>query len=316
MTNQAPDPVEDDPTASAPSTDQPSDDHPSTDQLADLQEELLGAEEAAAVRTHLDGCAQCADTLVALAELAELLGSDDPPAMPADVALRIDAALAAEAAAHPIGEPASAPVSGSASGSASGPGLPRSPIAAPPGRSDRSSRPGRTAFRRRARMLLAAAGCLAVLGLGAVLVHSGSSNDNIASSANSATLRPADSPALAGGPVFSADGLPSQVQQLLASQPSGSTAKIVPHATNQNADATAPTDQLPGCVRAAVGGDAGKVPLAVGHGRYGSTPVDVYVFPLPADPGRLDVYLLDAGCALHTPAAPATVELHQTVAAP
>ncbi|MDH6134608.1 hypothetical protein P3T37_004012 [Kitasatospora sp. MAA4] len=309
MTHQAPDPSTD-----HSSTGRPSAGHPDLDQLADLHEELLSPAEAAAVRAHLDGCPQCADTLAALTDLTELLGADEPPAMPADVALRIDAALAAEAAAPRPREAAAAK-----------PRATRSPAAAPPTRTDRA-RPGQSArsgLRRRARLLLAAAGCLAVLGLGAVLVDSGSHGgtvDTATSSTSSAALRPAESPAAVGGPVFSADQLPAQIQQLVAAQPSAAgTAKSVPRATGQNPDASpapAPADRLPGCVQAAVGSHAGDTPIAVGHGRYGSTPVDVYVFPLAADPGRLDVYLLDAGCNLHTPAAPATVELHQTVAAP
>ncbi|MDH6111878.1 hypothetical protein P3T36_002192 [Kitasatospora sp. MAP12-15] len=303
MTYQAPEPVE----AAAGAS------HPSVDRLADLHEELLAPAEAAAVRAHLAGCQECSDTLTALSELTDLLGADEPPAMPVDVALRLDAALAAEAArATEVTEAAAT------AGPQPRPAGRAAP-AAPPTRTDRHSRPGRPAFRRRARLLLATAGCLAVLGLGAALLESGTAAGPSGSAAdrNAAAVTgtaPGGSAQQAeSGTLYSADRLPAQVRQLLADQSSG-PGKSVPHATSQTQDAT-PTTQLPACVRSAVGSDAGDSPLAVGHGSYASTPVDVYVFPIAADPSHLDVYLLDAGCALHAGAAPAAVELHQVVPA-
>lgn len=298
MTYQAPEPVE---AAAAAS-------HPSVDQLADLHEELLAPAEAATVRAHLADCQECSDTLTALGELTDLLGADEPPAMPVDVALRLDAALAAEAARTPE--------AAATAGPQPRPGGRAAP-AAPPTRTDRHSRPGRSTFRRRARLLLATAGCLAVLGLGAALLDSGTSGiptESAAGRNTAASTGPMSAGAARSGTLYSADQLPSQVRQLLADQSAG-PGKSVPHATSQTQDAT-PTTQLPDCVRSAVGSHAGASPVAIGHGSYGGTPVDVYVFPIAADPSHLDVYLLDAGCALHTPAAPATVELHQTVAAP
>lgn len=300
MTYQLPEPVE--PSASAS--------HPSVDQLADLYEDLLSPSESADLRAHLTGCAQCADTLAALSGLTDLLARDEPPAMPADVAQRIDAALAAEAAT-------AAATATAAAGPAPRP-VGRASAGAPPTRSDRNSRPGRSAFRRRAGLLLAAAGCLGVLGLGAALLDSGGPT-TASTASRGAALTPGTAsdgslaPA-ASGPLYSAGQLPAQVRQLLTGASAG-PGKSLPHATGQAQDDT-PDLQLPACVQSAVGNHAGDSPLAVGHGRYGATAVDVYVFPLGGDPSRLDVYLLDAGCALHTPATPATVALHQVVPAP
>ncbi|MCD0482196.1 hypothetical protein LO771_07155 [Streptacidiphilus sp. ASG 303] len=80
--------------------------HPAVEEIADLTEDLLPPQDADAVRAHLDGCAECADTRDALLEIRSLLGDSGTPRMPADVAGRIDAALAAEAllASAPLGD--------------------------------------------------------------------------------------------------------------------------------------------------------------------------------------------------------------------
>ncbi|MFE4645751.1 anti-sigma factor family protein, partial [Streptomyces sp. NPDC056730] len=72
--------------------------HPDVSEISDLAEGLLSPSRSAAVRSHLDGCALCADVHDSLEEIRGLLGTlPGPPRMPADVAERIDAALAAEA---------------------------------------------------------------------------------------------------------------------------------------------------------------------------------------------------------------------------
>lgn len=72
--------------------------HPEVSELSDLTEGLLPLSRTTVVRSHLDGCEPCADTVASLTEIRDLLGTlPSPPQMPADVAGRIDAALAAEA---------------------------------------------------------------------------------------------------------------------------------------------------------------------------------------------------------------------------
>ncbi|NBE51759.1 anti-sigma factor family protein [Streptomyces boluensis] len=72
--------------------------HPDVTELSDLTEGLLPPSRTADVREHLDDCELCADVLASLTEIRDLLGTlPGPPQMPADVAGRIDAALAAEA---------------------------------------------------------------------------------------------------------------------------------------------------------------------------------------------------------------------------
>ncbi|MGW6273260.1 anti-sigma factor family protein [Streptomyces sp. NPDC055060] len=72
--------------------------HPEVAEISDLTEGLLTPSRTSDVRRHLDGCELCADVYNSLEEIRGLLGTlPGPPRMPADVAGRIDAALAAEA---------------------------------------------------------------------------------------------------------------------------------------------------------------------------------------------------------------------------
>ncbi|NEC16498.1 hypothetical protein G3I34_30370 [Streptomyces sp. SID8014] len=72
--------------------------HPDVAEISDLAEGLLAPPRSGEVRSHLDACALCADVRSSLEEIRGLLGTlPGPIRMPADVAGRIDAALAAEA---------------------------------------------------------------------------------------------------------------------------------------------------------------------------------------------------------------------------
>lgn len=74
------------------------DDHPDVADISALSEGLLPPARSSEVRTHLSDCPLCADVLASLEEIRDALGTlPGPPRMPADVAGRIDAALAAEA---------------------------------------------------------------------------------------------------------------------------------------------------------------------------------------------------------------------------
>jgi hypothetical protein len=74
------------------------DPHPEVAEISDLIEGLLPPGRGADVREHIAGCALCTDVLGSLEEIRGLLGTlPGPQRMPADIAGRIDAALAAEA---------------------------------------------------------------------------------------------------------------------------------------------------------------------------------------------------------------------------
>ncbi|MFE9422444.1 anti-sigma factor family protein [Kitasatospora sp. NPDC006697] len=281
--------------------------HPPVEQLADLAEDLLPADRAGELSAHLADCPECADTMAALEELSALLAADRVEPMPAEVARRIDAALAE--AQQPAEQPSAPTVPGTPPLPNSTPGPTR-----PPARSDRSTRPG---TRRRRRLLLAAAACLAALGLGTggVLLSQPSSSPSAVgasapgqpggSSSPGAQL-PAERPAQAAGPEFTAAGLPDQIHRLLPP-----TAAVQPHTTTEQGSGALGGGGLPQCVRQAVAGHQGEQPVLTAHGSYQGAPVDAYVFRDDADPARLDVFLLTPGCTT----TPAAVQLQQEVPA-
>src|SRR3954467_4741780 len=80
------------------------DPHPDVMEIADLAEGILSPEQAAEVHAHVESCVECGEVLASLQEIRGLLGElPEPEPMPADVAARIDAALAAETRLHAAG---------------------------------------------------------------------------------------------------------------------------------------------------------------------------------------------------------------------
>jgi len=70
--------------------------HLDYDVLADLAEGLLENDQAASVNAHLDACAECRDRSADLADVSRILAEAPVPSMPAELAERIDTAIAAE----------------------------------------------------------------------------------------------------------------------------------------------------------------------------------------------------------------------------
>ncbi|MEV4251921.1 hypothetical protein AB0J52_01995 [Spirillospora sp. NPDC049652] len=70
--------------------------HLDYDTLADLAEGLLEDDRAASANAHLDTCAECRDRSADLADVSRILAEAPLPPMPAELAERIDSALAAE----------------------------------------------------------------------------------------------------------------------------------------------------------------------------------------------------------------------------
>jgi hypothetical protein len=71
-------------------------DHPAYETLAELAEGLLEDDQAASVKAHLDSCADCQGRSADLADVSRLLAEASVPSMPAELASRIDSAIAAE----------------------------------------------------------------------------------------------------------------------------------------------------------------------------------------------------------------------------
>lgn len=224
--------------------------HPDVAEISDLAEGLLGPARSGEVRSHLDACALCADVRSSLEEIRGLLGTlPGPSRMPADVAGRIDAALAAEALlgtmeprtgegtrAEPVehlhddvsretsretvaaetgppGTGADETTSSSSSDASDQGGAARS--GRPEGRGRGATGPGRKtgSKARRRRLVLSSVLAAAAIGLGAVLVPT---LTGASSSGGNDTAASADA-----GPVYSDEALQDQVSALLAGTEAG-----------------------------------------------------------------------------------------------
>ncbi len=224
--------------------------HPDVAEISDLAEGLLGPARSGEVRSHLDVCALCADVRSSLEEIRGLLGTlPGPSRMPADVAGRIDAALAAEAllgtmepgtgeatrpepvehphddvsretsretvaaGAEPQEAGADGPTPPSSAGASGQGGAARS--GRPEGRGRGSTGPGRKTGNRarRRRLILSSVLAAAAIGLGAVLVPT---LTGAGSSGGNDTAASADA-----GPVYSDEALQDQVSTLLSDTAAG-----------------------------------------------------------------------------------------------
>ncbi|MFI0717957.1 anti-sigma factor family protein [Streptomyces sp. NPDC021224] len=281
--------------------------HPDVVEIADLAEGILPVERASEVRAHINSCADCADVLASLQEvsglLAELPVPEAPEPMPADVAARIDAALAAEPL--PTSEHADVPRETPRPGpGAIRPAVPRG-TSAPAGRPSASTRPsapigsGRASQRGR-RLLLTAAGAAAVLMLGGLTYelasHSGSGGmqkDSVSSAKGSSGDDAApdtvaiDVARLLSSPGSSSMGGPAKSPML---GESGDTVVAAPNGT---------VTSVPSCVLKAT--QRTDKPLAAERKLYEG--VESFVVILPGtDSSTVEAYVLTASCTAETPA--------------
>ena len=107
--------------------------HPDDETIAAFREDLLPARKAARIAAHLAECPRCAEVDAQLAAVTAALARTPAPPMPASLAARLDAALAAEIAARPA-DGASAGHADQAEGAPAGLAAP----AAPTGPADRT----------------------------------------------------------------------------------------------------------------------------------------------------------------------------------
>jgi len=297
--------------------------HPDIETLSEYVEDLLAPQVAAELTAHLAGCADCRESRDALDEIRSLLGQAEVPPIPDDIALRIDAALAAEAAD-------AQQATGTASKAASAPraaverdsGRPtaRTSLSGPQGPSSPTRPTGEGPGRRTARRLRRAAlGVAALTACGLIVtaalhIHGGDSSGTASSSSRSSGFgREAGSQFT----VFSRTGFAGQVQMLLSAQPSGADQPQAQSGVQRSSSASAKADNraVPSCVLAAVS-RPGQQPLAVEQGSYQGIAVYALVYPDSADPAHaVDAFLVDAGCT--TPVGHITpVLLSDTVARP
>ncbi|MET9367561.1 hypothetical protein ABZY00_06835 [Streptomyces griseoflavus] len=295
--------------------------HPDVTEISDLTEGILPSARSAEVRRHLQTCALCADVHCSLEEIRNLLGTvDGPTRMPAEVAGRIDAALAAEAllqALAPEADAAEEPlrpaptvkddepahVSRETSTSVDRPTRrPRSSTTGP-------GRKGRLRGGRRRVAVLGTVFTVAALGLGSVVL---SSLDNDTGSQAGHRTTASDT--------FSEGKLEKQVSDLLAEsqgQVKGSRSPQTFGLESQSGGAASPRvlkePVVPQCVREGIGRD--DTALASEQGTYEGKEALLVVLPDASDESRVIAYVVDRAC-VETPssAAPADVLLKHSYA--
>lgn len=301
--------------------------HPEVAEISDLTEGLLTPSRTVDVRRHLDDCTLCADVYDSLEEIRSLLGTlPGPPRMPADIAGRIDAALAAEALLDSIApdsdesidpdaalKPAPAarvsrettPVAAEPSGfslpsESSAPS--RTAASSPPadrpaGHPRAATGPGRgSRFRggRRRNVVLGAVFTAAAIGLGSLLIQnlgtdSGGANDTASGHSDSANA-------------FSEGTLKGQVTDLLSEKPttgsdSGTGEPSFGVRSSPERDKNTPlreaTVTVPHCIQLGIGD---RTPLAAEEGTYKGKDAYLVVASHDSDSTKVSAYVIDATC--------------------
>jgi hypothetical protein len=276
--------------------------HPDVSEISDLTEGLLSPSRTAALRRHLNACSLCADVRTSLEEIRGLLGTlPGPPRMPAEIAGRIDAALAAEALldattpdvdAHVSRETVSARLDTRTSATPTAP-----PAAAdrPAGRPRAATGPGRSRPRRRRIAALGAAFGAAALGLSLFFVQGGV--QTLSESGDKKT----DS-AASGLTAGQFDGRPveARVQELLhpgdsLKSPKGTQPESLSAEDQGDTPKRGMTETLPSCVKAGTGRT--DAVLAFQRGDFQGTPAYLVVLPEGTEGTRVQAFVLDASCA-------------------
>nr|WP_234386475.1 anti-sigma factor [Streptomyces sp. ERV7] len=293
--------------------------HPDVSEISDLHEGLLPPSRTAAVRRHLDGCDLCADVHASLTEIRDLLGTlPGPPRMPADIAGRIDAALAAEAlldatapttGATAVSITAAAPVTTETADDAahvsretslgSAPG--DTPAAdRPAGRPRAATGPGRPrAPRRRRTAVLGAVFGAAAIGVSVFLVQALQPSDDTHAKSD-VTSQPTP------GTVFSDTSLAGQVRTLMSSRSGLENTGNSPAGKDPEFGVTSNSPKLgvavdvPPCVQAGTGRNSETV-LAAETGEYQGTHAYLLVLPHPKDTSQVQAYVVDASCETAAP---------------
>ncbi|GGN03417.1 anti-sigma factor family protein [Streptomyces fuscichromogenes] len=288
--------------------------HPDVTEISDLTEDLLPPVRTAEVRRHLDECELCADVHASLAEIRGLLGAlPGPPRMPADVAGRIDAALAAEALLNATAPEAH--VSRETS-----PHETSSPGDRPAGRPSASVGPGRkkngrARGPRRRTVVLGAVLTAAVLGAGSFFLQSLGGNGP-----TTAQGKPTNS---AG--TFSKSTLQGQVKDLLGTKVNTQRGSQKPfNVESQDTGRPSssqspkvliqPSEQVPSCVRQGIS-QTGDV-LGVKKGTYEGKDAYLVVLPDSSDTSRVTAYVVDASCVGKASASPGKLLLTESLTHP
>ncbi|MEU6160873.1 hypothetical protein [Streptomyces sp. NPDC047130] len=278
--------------------------HPDVTEISELVEGVLAPDRTVSVREHLDDCALCADVRAALEEIRCSLGTlPGPVRMPADVAGRIDAALAAEAllsasdsgtAPAPTSAPApamgathtsattrrrrtdvsretspSSAATGERSAGAAGSHPARRTGSTGPGRDGRATPRSRAARRRT--LALGTVLAAGALGIGVLL-----------------TQPFQEDPASPAAASFSGRPLDQQVTGLLTE--AGRSQESSP----QPRTMIRPAVEVPSCIRAGIARTEDAV--AAQKGRFDGKDAYLVLLPDPEADSRVTAYVVDASC--------------------
>ncbi|MFE5684632.1 hypothetical protein [Streptomyces sp. NPDC056512] len=291
--------------------------HPEIDEISDLTEGLLSPSRTEEVWEHLNGCELCADVHASLEEIRGTLGTlPGPVHMPADIAGRIDAALAAEALLD-TKTPADTEDKDEAEAQSASPvsrettpaDSPTTPVDRPSGHPRAATGPGRggrARTRRRRGAALGAVFTAAAIGLGVLLLQNGGGTPTGAP--ESGTPRQASSELS-----FSENKLESQVQNLLTeessapsdsstSKPSVDIQQSGPKTPRENSPMRGKTVVVPDCIQRGTGRQTPA--LAIERGDYKGTTAYLVVLPHASDPAQVSAYVIDATCVKQPSSAP------------
>jgi putative zinc finger protein len=270
--------------------------HVNAEALALGREGLLGRRAAARVRAHLASCPRCAELDEELAALPALLALTAAPPMPADLAARLDAVIAAESARRLPMPDATRPATTDATAAAGAPG-PDAPVAAQPAVADATAPRARPGL---ARKVLALAAAVVVLAAGGgYLLSRLPSTSSSTSASRAAAPSAAEGPAMragsdagsggsgytviASGTDYRAAQLPAQIAAVLDRYRIAPADEHPAVPAPQAAPKQAPSNQvlqpsrlaaLSGCVTRITGGQR---PLMVDESRYNGRPATIIV---------------------------------------
>ncbi|WP_424888049.1 hypothetical protein [Streptomyces sp. XH2] len=324
------------------------DGHPEVAEISALTEGVLSPARTADVREHLAVCELCDDVRSSLDEIRGALGTlPGPPRMPADIAGRIDAALAAEALLDSTTPPSGVrlPVSvsretetcgtearetepparnavsrethdavsretGAASRKTAARETGRPRPTTGPGRQTPATRaPGNKRTRRRWPAVLLGSACVAAaLGVGGFFLQSGGTDSPTQTPAKSRESH-ATAPALASG------DLTARVQELLkpspfsANESRGKTAESPE--TPPGTTLSAPNGAAPLCVRQGTG--RSEQALVSEPETYQGEDAYLIVLPHPGDGTLVDAYVVSATCVDAGGTTPGKVLLNETL---
>ncbi|MEU5928803.1 hypothetical protein ABZ817_35665 [Streptomyces antimycoticus] len=315
------------------------DEHPEVAEISALTEGLLSPSRAVDVRTHLASCVLCADVSTSLEEIRSLLGTlPGPVRMPADIAGRIDAALAAEALLDatapeavadvsretPDPDPAPTPVSRetvddapasdtvkplskSSTATDRPAGRPRGATGPGRGSTGPGARPGRS--RRWPKVVLGGACAAAVIGIGSFFIQGGSSGDH----GDPGTQAHASQSS--GNSTLSSGTLKDRVHELLADRKSTASNGVTGQGNSPDVPLRADDDpNVPSCVQSGTGR---KEPaLAAQQDTYDGQTAYIVVLPHPSDSSLVDAFVIDASCVSASPSSPGELLVTRTYPRP